>query len=593
MDPRTQMGDPLHSQPVSVIYGPGLRDGLVFMATNDGLLHAVDLESGVEQWAFVPPEFLGTQVDLFKDESAPYKQYGIDGDLRIQMLADSDGIIEPGEKVYLFFGMGRGGDFYYGLDVTDPSSPQLLWRRDSGSLPGLGQTWSSPTPTRMNIAGAAQNADKLVLVLGGGYEPDQDNAALSTDIIGNSLYVLDSVTGALLWHGSRNGLHKDFNIAGKSMDYSIPSRIRVIDIDGDGFGDRLYAGDMGGQVWRFDVNNGQPAATLIDGAVIAQLGGAPNAVPAAQDVRRFYNTPDVAFINTREGNFIHVGIGSGHRGHPLGTTVRDRFYALRDYAVGAQTQAQLDARTIITDASLVPVTTVSPVVPWGSPGWRVDLGIGGWNGEKVLAEARTFANQVFFSTFQPSKVVASCEPQLGTNRTYAMSVYNGAPVMNLDGSADPANYTMADLFVEAEGGILSAAQALFVDRDSDGDGIPDAEDDSDGDGLADSNDGDDDGNGVADDQEDLDSDGIPNYQDGDDDGDGMPDNEDSEPRRPNANEDPDGDGIPNSLDDDDDGDGVLDVDDDNDDVVCIALRCFSGVMSNNPVRTFWSQESVD
>jgi hypothetical protein len=174
-----------------------------------------------------------------------------------------------------------------------------------------------------------------------------------------------------------------------------------------------------------------------------------------------------------------------------------------------------------------------------------------------------------------------------------MSVYNGAPVMNLDGSADPDDYTMADLFVEAEGGILSAAQALFVDRDSDGDGIPDAEDDSDGDGLADSNDADADGNGVADDQEDLDSDGIPNYQDGDDDGDGMPDNEDSEPRRPNANEDPDGDGIPNSLDDDDDGDGVLDVDDDNDDVVCIALRCFSGVMSNNPVRTFWSQESVD
>ena len=36
------------------------------------------------------------------------------------MVADNDGIIEPGEKVYLFFGMGRGGDFYYGLDVSDP-----------------------------------------------------------------------------------------------------------------------------------------------------------------------------------------------------------------------------------------------------------------------------------------------------------------------------------------------------------------------------------------------------------------------------------------------------------------------------------------
>jgi len=350
---------------------------------------------------------------------------------------------------------------------------------------------------------------------------------------------------------------------------------------------------MGGQVWRFEVKNGQPAASLIDGAVIAQLGGAPNVVPAPEDVRRFYNTPDVAFINTREGNFIHIGIGSGHRGHPLGTTVRDRFYALRDYAIAPQTQAQLDARTVITDASLVPVTTASPAVPWNSPGWRVDLGIGGWNGEKVLAEGRTFANQVFFSTFQPSTVVASCEPQLGTNRTYAMSVYNGAPVMNLDSSADPSNLTMSDLYVEAQGGILSAAQALFVDRDSDADGIPDAEDDSDGDGLADANDGDDDGNGIADDQEDLDGDGVPNYMDGDDDGDGMADDVDNDDRRANANEDPDGDGIPNSVDTDDDGDGVLDVDDDDDDVVCVALRCFSGIMSNDPIRTFWSQESVD
>jgi hypothetical protein len=232
-------------------------------------------------------------------------------------------------------------------------------------------------------------------------------------------------------------------------------------------------------------------------------------------------------------------------------------------------------------------------VPFGSNGWRVDLNIGGWNGEKVLAEARTFSNQVIFSTFQPSTTVASCEPQLGTNRTYAMSVYNGSPVMNLDGSVDPTNLTMSDMFVEAQGGILSAAQALFVDRDSDGDGIPDVEDDSDGDGLSDANDGDDDGDGTADELQDTDGDGIPNLTDGDDDGDGMPDDVDNDDLRANAGEDPDGDGISNALDDDDDGDGVLDVDDDDDDVVCVALRCFSGVMRNDPVRTFWSQESTD
>jgi type IV pilus assembly protein PilY1 len=445
--------------------------------------------------------------------------------------------------------------------------------------------------TKVNLGGTITP----VLVIGGGYEADQDNSGLTTDTMGNSIYLVSIETGNVVWHGSRDGIHKDFNVSGRSMDYSIPGRVRIIDIDGDGLMDRMYAGDMGGQVWRFDIHTGAAAVNLVTGGVIAQLGGAPSGSPAPEDIRRFYNAPDVAFITTPDGNFVHVGIGSGHRGHPLSTTVRDRFYALRDYAFGITplTQAQFDARTIITDGALVPATTVAPVVPWNSAGWRLDLNIGGWNGEKVLAEGRTFANQVFFSTFQPSSSATTCEPQLGINRTYAMSVYNGAPVMNLDGSADPANLTASDLFIQSSGGILPAAQALFVDRDSDGDGVPDAEDDSDGDGLSDANDSDDNDDGVADDLEDIDGDGYPNHLDADDDGDGMPDDVDNNDRRANANEDPDGDGIPNSIDTDDDGDGVPDVDDDDDDVVCIGTRCFSGVMSNDPIRTLWAQESTD
>jgi hypothetical protein len=105
--------------------------------------------------------------------------------------------------------------------------------------------------------------------------------------------------------------------------------------------------------------------------------------------------------------------------------------------------------------------------------------------------------------------------------------------MNLDGSADPTNLTMSDMFVQAEGGILPAAQALFVDQDSDADGIPDAEDDSDGDGVSDADDA------------------------------------------------------------DDDGDGRPDADDDDDDVVFVGRQGYTGIMSNNPVRTFWAQETAD
>jgi hypothetical protein len=177
--------------------------------------------------------------------------------------------------------------------------------------------------------------------------------------------------------------------------------------------------------------------------------------------------------------------------------------------------------------------------------------MGGWNGEKVLSEARTFANQVFFSTFQPSSTVSTCEPQLGTNRTYAMAVYKGHPVMNLDGSAD-ATLTMADLYVQAQGGILSAAQALFVANDANDDGIPDTEQDADSDGIPDAEDDDANGNGIADYLEDADSDGIATYLD---------------------------------------PDWTRYAGDDG--VVCVALRCFTGVMQNDPIRTFWSQDRGD
>jgi type IV pilus assembly protein PilY1 len=422
--------------------------------------------------------------------------------------ANNDGVITAGEKVYLYFGMRRGGDFYYALDVSDPTNPQLLFRLDGATLPGIGQSWATPQPTHMNIAGTTQNAKKSVLVIGGGYEPDQDNSALSTDSTGNAIYIVDAVSGNLLWWASSaSGATKRFNTSGRSMDYSIPARVRVIDFDGDGFADRMYAADMGGQVWRFDVYNGQPASSVINGGVIAQLGGAPNSSPALTDTRRFYYAPDVAAVNTKDFNFTHIGIGSGHREHPLSTDNHDRFYALRDYHTAPMSQLEFNALTPITDASLTPVTTANTTVPNGSPGWRLDLNIGGWQGEKVLAEARTFNNEVIFSTFMPSTGSNSCQPQLGNNRVYQMSIFNGAPVLNLDGSSDPTNLTMSDLFIQREGGILSTAQALFVERDLNGDGIPDSQD--------------------------------------------------------------------------------------SDPVVCVGLICFPAGFQNTPVRTFWTQRSLD
>jgi type IV pilus assembly protein PilY1 len=524
---RNQMGDPLHAQPVTVVYGPDIRDGLIFFATNDGFLHALDLETGVEQWAFIPPDFLNDQAELYQNDPVATKYYGIDGNLRVQMLADNDGIIESGEKVYLFFGMRRGGKSYYGLDVTNPAAPQVLWNIGTATLPGLGESWSTPVPTRIRVQGATQNANHLALVIGGGYEADQDNAGGSTDTEGNSIYIVDSVSGALLWHGSRDGRDKDFNEADKAMDYSIPGDITVIDLDGDRYADRMYAGDMGGQVWRFDITNGALPADLIAGGVLAQFGGAPAATPPVDSVRRFYSAPDVAIVNNSRHSFIHVGIGSGHRAHPLSTLNNDRFYALRDYGITKKNQDQFDDITPLTDADMEPLTEADTDVPDDAAGWKLDL----QDGEKVLAEARTFADEVYFTTFRPGTSVSSCQPGLGTNRLYRMSLFDGAPVTNLDGVVDDT-LTLTDRYVEAVGGILPTPQLIFTSDDQDGDGIPD----------------------------DIDT-------------------------------DRDGDSVPDDV--DDDVPEVCEGEDCGGTVVCVGMMCFPPGFTNTPVRTYWFQESVD
>ncbi|MGK0227656.1 MAG: type IV pilus assembly protein PilY1 [Gammaproteobacteria bacterium] len=73
--------------------------------------------------------------------------------------------------------------------------------------------------------------------------------------MGNAIYIVNAQTGELIWKADRNKF--------SDMDYSITSDVRVLDIDADGLTDRLYVGDMGGQVWRFDINSGHEAGETL------------------------------------------------------------------------------------------------------------------------------------------------------------------------------------------------------------------------------------------------------------------------------------------------------------------------------------------
>jgi type IV pilus assembly protein PilY1 len=451
-DQRSQMGDPLHAQPVSVIYGgsaaaPNVDDAVVFTATNDGYLHAVSPTTGEEFWSFIPSELLPRMWNLYDNPTMTSKAYGLDGSLRVfRFDRNNNGVIEPldGDRVLLMFGMGRGGTTYYTMDVTAKEQPQLLYRLTPAQLPGLAQTWSTPTFARVNVQGAPQNPLKLVAIFGGGYDLTQDNVAYNTDDTGNRIFMVDAITGALLWRaGPAAGFGYDSgaNLQLARMNNSIPADIRVIDLNGDGFADRMYAADTGGRIWRFDIWNVQPASSLVTGGVFASLGVADGTGVSPTDARRFYYAPDVSVTRANGKTFLTVAVGSGFRGSPLNTQIRDRFYALRDFnAYNALTSAQYALLTPITDVTtgLVDVTGVdAPTIPPTAVGWKMNMSRGGtFVGEKVLAEARTFAGQLFFTSYTPNAAGSnSCSVSQGTNRLYVVDVKTGGIVLDRSAKA--------------------------------------------------------------------------------------------------------------------------------------------------------------
>lgn len=474
------MGDPLHGRPAVVGYGgstatPDATDTVVYFPTNDGFLHAISGKTGIgggrELWAFMPPELLGRLHDLYNNTPVAQRTYGLDGDVQVLKLdVNQDGIVDAadGDRVWLFFGMRGGGDKYYALDVTDRNDPRLMWTIGSAELPGIGQSWSPPVITRVTVGtnGAANDdSERFVLIFGGGYDTGQEVQQYSTDLVGNRIFMVDAQSGNLLWFAGGAGTGTP-NLALTKMTNSIPGRITVIDTDGDRFADRMYAADMGGRVWRFDIWNGQAAGSLVTGGVIAQLGAGSNGSLPNADARRFYNAPDVSLIQRRaEDPYYNVSLGSGYRGHPLDTVTQDRFYSVRDKQPYARfTQAAYNAITPIVDGDLVDITADpagSTVAPLDS-GWKLILpDQPGRDGEKVLAEATTVNNVILFTTFQPLPGGASdpCYPA-NINRAYAVFVDSGKPALDFN---DDGVLDNSDLSVDlSQSGIVGEISVALI-----------------------------------------------------------------------------------------------------------------------------------
>jgi type IV pilus assembly protein PilY1 len=397
--------------------GTGRPAAILFEPASTGALRARDEATGRVLWTFFPPE-LG--------------QARSSGDLMTSIAvlrfdANANGVIDPagGDRVWLYFGLKRGGPWYYAIDATG-RAPRVLWKADASQLEGLGEAWSAPTVARVRVAGARQDAQHFVVIFGGGFSP-------ASNATGNRILMLDAASGRLLWFG---GNHAGADRSLSRMGYGVAARIAVLDTDGDDLADRLYAADIGGQVWRFDIWNGRDRSQLVTGGVLANLGAAePRPTPAtAADGRAFFNAPDVVLIRPRGGNaYYNIAIGSGDvGGATAAVAVTDRFYSIRDrQPFTRREQSEYNALQPMLDSNLIDITNsaVGFRVPEYALGWRLDLTAG----EKVVSESLTANGVILFTTFKAPAPGdnADCPPNCG-ERVYAVRADDGTAAIDLN-----------------------------------------------------------------------------------------------------------------------------------------------------------------
>jgi len=471
---KKKMGAPIHSKPVVVRTE---NESVVFITTTEGILHAINANTGDEIWAYMPKDLLPTLTKSFISDwnySKPHNEedgtpldghphvllpnYGLDGPL---MTYEHEG------RRYLVMGMRRGGRNYYALDITDPFNPLFAWKIEGGSddFDKLGQTWSKPIYATLEFPGTSSSRN--VLIIGGGYDPQEDDyfvdqnsngvydvgepaTARQDDQLGNVIYFVDPATGARINVGGFDGVID--SVVEGHMGNAIVADILPVDINANGIVDRLYAADVGGRIIRVDIpdhaiaaltGNQQISATVLADVNLTRTGDT-YAQQDGSDYQRFFNTPEAAYFNKGGTQYLALLIGSGHLSRPLSDRVaHDRFYMIKDPNVWVAPadndgDGNPDYPKVIAENDLYD-TTANKVQVGNSGeqaqaasaiaaahGWYFDIN----NGEKVYSPAKIYDYVVLFTTYEgisPSTDDA-CEAVYsnGISRFYAVNMSDGS-----------------------------------------------------------------------------------------------------------------------------------------------------------------------
>lgn len=390
--PRTSLlADIVNSSPV---YNNTGTSETVYVGANGGMLHAFNALTGAERFAYVPAGINLTWLREFSEPTYGHRFF-VDGPI---VLSNRTHI---SNRTVLIGSLGRGGRGVFALDVTNPGSfgaGNVLWDRSGNLDADMGLVMGKPLIAKLN------NGSVGVIV------PNGVNSTNERAV----LFVYDLLTGALI-----KKIDTNVGSATQSNGLAAP---RGWDSDGNGTADLVYAGDLRGNVWKFDLSNSNTSQWKVANNRALYSSNTTPLQPITGGI-------SVSIDPTTYKRWVFFGTGRLLSTSDLTDTAVQSWYGVIDDDTYTTTtnRTNLTARNIQSVDGLTNNRAFEPnaPLPLNRRGWYIDLDTPPSNtpeGERMVGEPQVLGNALVAASIIPS-TTNPCFP--GRGYINAVDAYTG------------------------------------------------------------------------------------------------------------------------------------------------------------------------
>ncbi|MGV7210145.1 pilus assembly protein [Oxalobacteraceae bacterium A2-2] len=405
------LGDAVNGTPVQVASATGAGRGadyaafharaatrrpMLYLGANDGMLHGFDTRDGSEIYAYVPDALIAALNQLTAPDYV-HRAY-VDGP-----AFAGEALVDGGWRSMLLSAMGAGAQGLFALDVTDPERIAPRWEFTDRDDPMMGNVATTPQIARVRVRSGQYRHFAVAASGWNNYADDGHRSAAGNGAL--FLLALDKPP-AEGWKLNTNYYRIATPISEPAQANGLSAPALVA--DADGVLRYAYAGDLQGNLWRFDFSGSAPWSRV-------QLFSARDGDGARQPIAQ---QPRVVYASGG-GYLILFGTGRAIEQADLAGKAQQSFYAIHDTLAEPPTtlsRQKLTARLLRETADGLMVS--GPAIEYGSMGWYVDF-LG--EGERSIASATVADGQVLFNTLLPGKDVCGSK----SSRSYAMDALTG------------------------------------------------------------------------------------------------------------------------------------------------------------------------